>query len=90
MFKKLPKEDQDKIKKGIMKLKINPSKDGVIAFSKSIAPMILKETKKELQPKLTKVFKDAGTQLRKVGIFDASNFPQRNFRAPRDFARAGF
>ena len=60
MFKKLPKEDQEKIKKGIMKLKINPSKEGVIAFSKSIAPMILKETKKELKPKLTKVFKDAG------------------------------
>ena len=60
MFKKLPKEDQEKIKQGIMKLKINPSKEGVIAFSKSIAPMILKETKKELHPKLSKVFKDAG------------------------------
>ena len=60
MLSELPKEDQEKIKNGILKLKENPSKDAVIKFAKSIAPMILKATKKKLQPKFAEVFKKAG------------------------------
>jgi hypothetical protein len=60
MFKNLPKADQEKIKNGLINLKKNPSKTGVISFAKSIAPIALKATKKELQPRITKVFKDAG------------------------------
>ena len=53
-------QDKEKIKSEFNKLKQNKSKEGVIAFSKSIAPIVIKETKKKLKPEMTKVFKKVG------------------------------
>ena len=59
-YSDLSEEDKNKLKSEFEKLKQNKSKEGVIAFAKSIATIALKATKKRLEPEMTKVFKEAG------------------------------
>ena len=57
-YRDLSEEDKEKLKTEFIKLAKNRDKAGVIAFAKSISPIVLKTTKKKLN--VRKVLKKAG------------------------------
>jgi hypothetical protein len=67
-FGDLSQEDKNKLKTEFEKLKKDKSREGIIAFAKSIAPIALKATKKKLEPKVTKVFEKAGLKGSGLGL----------------------
>ena len=60
-YSDLSKGEREKVSQEYKKyLTTNPSKENLILFAKSIAPLVLKNTKQKLKPKIIKLFKKQG------------------------------